>query len=67
MRVDTNRPHVQPAWWEAFLVEMRLRGVAGSQIGAALAAVEGALRRERSDGARRIRSPCLLRTALALP
>ena len=40
MRIQTNTPHVEPAWSETFLLELRLRGVAGSQIGAALAEVE---------------------------
>ncbi len=40
MRIQTNTPHVEPAWAERFLLELRLRGVAGDQIGAALAEVE---------------------------
>lgn len=40
MRIDTRTPHVEPAWAEAFLIELRLRSVAGDQIGAALAEVE---------------------------
>ncbi len=40
MRIDTHTPHVEDDWAEAFLVEMRLRGVDGRRIGAALAEVE---------------------------
>lgn len=40
MTIDTHTPHVEPAWAEAFLVELRLRGVDGRRIGAALAEVE---------------------------
>ena len=40
MRIQTNTPHIEPAWAEAFLLELRLRGVAGRQIGATLAEVE---------------------------
>ncbi|MGA8993531.1 MAG: hypothetical protein WB441_04395 [Nocardioidaceae bacterium] len=40
MSIQTNTPHIEPAWSEAFLIELRVRGVAGSQIGAALAEVE---------------------------
>jgi hypothetical protein len=40
MKIDTHTPHVEPAWAEAFVVELRLRGVEGRRIGAALAEVE---------------------------
>ena len=40
MKIDTHTPHVEPDWAEAFLLEMRLRGVDGRSIGAALAEVE---------------------------
>lgn len=40
MTIDTHTPHVEPGWAEAFLVELRLRGVDGRRIGAALAEVE---------------------------
>ena len=40
MKIDTHTPHVEPDWAEAFLLELRLRGVAGHRIGAALAEVE---------------------------
>ncbi len=40
MNIQTNTPHIEPAWSETFLLELRLRGVAGTQIGAALAEVE---------------------------
>ena len=40
MSIQTNTPHIESAWSEAFLLELRLRGVAGTQIGAALAEVE---------------------------
>ena len=40
MSIRTNTPHVEQAWSEAFLLELRLRGVAGSEIGSALAEVE---------------------------
>ena len=40
MNIKTNTPHIEQAWAETFLLELRLRGVAGSQIGAALAEVE---------------------------
>ncbi len=40
MSMKTNTPHIDPAWSDSFLLELRLRGVAGSQIGAALAEVE---------------------------
>lgn len=40
MTIDTHTPHVEPAWAEAFLLELRLRGVNGRRIGAALAEVE---------------------------
>ena len=40
MRIDTHTPHVEQDWAEAFLLELRLRGVGGRRIGAALAEVE---------------------------
>lgn len=40
MNIDTHTPHVEPDWVEAFLLELRLRGVDGRRIGAALAEVE---------------------------
>ncbi len=40
MTIDTHTPHVEPAWAEAFVVELRLRAVDGRRIGAALAEVE---------------------------
>ncbi len=40
MSIRTNTPHVDPAWAEAFLLELRLGGVSGRRIGAALAEVE---------------------------
>lgn len=40
MTIDTHTPHVEPAWAEAFVVELRLRSVDGRRIGAALAEVE---------------------------
>lgn len=40
MNLDTHTPHVEPEWAEAFLLELRLRGVDGRRIGAALAEVE---------------------------
>jgi hypothetical protein len=40
MNFDTHTPHVDPAWADAFLLELRLRGVDGRRIGAALAEVE---------------------------
>lgn len=40
MRIDTNTPHVEEDWSEAFLLELRLRGVDGRRIGSALAEVE---------------------------
>lgn len=38
--IDTRTPHVEPEWAQALLLELRLRGVAGSRIGAVLAEVE---------------------------
>jgi hypothetical protein len=40
MRIDTHTPHIEPDWTEAFLLELRLRGVDGRRIGASLAEVE---------------------------
>lgn len=40
MTINTHTPHVEPAWAEAFVVELRLRAVDGRRIGAALAEVE---------------------------
>ncbi|UFN43496.1 hypothetical protein [Nocardioides okcheonensis] len=40
MTIDTRTPHVETDWSEAFLLELRLRGVDGRRIGAALAEVE---------------------------
>ena len=42
MNADDRKlaPHVDPAWAEAMLIELRLQGVAGSDIGAALSEVE---------------------------
>ena len=40
MKIDTHTPHVEPDWAEAFLLELRLRGIDGRRIGAALAEVE---------------------------
>ncbi|MBD3924597.1 hypothetical protein IEZ26_08200 [Nocardioides cavernae] len=40
MRIDTNTPHVEDGWTQAFLLELRLRGVDGRRIGSALAEVE---------------------------
>lgn len=38
--IDTRTPHVEPSWAQALLLELRLRGVAGTKIGAVLAEVE---------------------------
>lgn len=67
MRVDTNTPHIQPAWSEAFLVEMRLQGVAGSQIGAALAEVEAHCAESGETAHDAFGDPASYATALALP
>lgn len=40
MRIDTSTPHVADDWTEAFLLELRLRGVDGRRAGEALAEVE---------------------------
>lgn len=43
LRFSTERdlaPHVDPAWAEAVLLELRMQGVAGTRIGAALAEVD---------------------------
>ncbi len=40
MNLDTHTPHVEPGWANDLLLELRLRGVDGRQIGAALAEVE---------------------------
>lgn len=40
MKIDTNTPHVEDEWTQAFLLELRLRGVDGRRIGSALAEVE---------------------------
>ncbi|PKH40311.1 hypothetical protein SAMN05192575_110116 [Nocardioides alpinus] len=40
MKIETHTPHIEPDWAEAFLLELRLRGVGGQRIGAALAEVE---------------------------
>ena len=40
MNIQTNTPHIEPEWAEALLLELRLRGVAGQQIGATLAEIE---------------------------
>ena len=40
MNTQTNTPHIEPEWAEALLLELRLRGVAGQQIGATLAEIE---------------------------
>lgn len=40
MKDTTRTPHVDPAWAEAFIIELRLLDVRGEQIGAALADVE---------------------------
>ena len=40
MKIHTHTPHVESDWAEAFLLELRLRGVGGRRIGAALAEVE---------------------------
>ena len=40
MKIDTNTPHVEDEWSQAFLLELRLRGVDGRRIGSALAEVE---------------------------
>lgn len=40
MNIQTNTPHIEPAWAEALLLELRLSGVAGHQIGATLAEIE---------------------------
>lgn len=40
MKIDTRTPHVEADWSEAFVLELRLHGVDGRRIGAALAEVE---------------------------
>ena len=40
MTTRTNTPHVEPEWAQGLLLELRLRGVSGQQIGAALAEIE---------------------------
>ena len=40
MKIETHTPHIEPDWAEAFLLELRLRGVDGRRIGSALAEVE---------------------------
>lgn len=38
--METHTPHVEPDWAQGLLLELRLRGVAGTRIGAVLAEVE---------------------------
>jgi hypothetical protein len=67
MRVDTNTPHINPAWSEAFLIEMRLQGVAGSQIGAALAEVEAHCAESGETAQDAFGDPASYAKALGLP
>lgn len=67
MSVHTSTPHIHPAWSEAFLLELRLQGVAESHIGAALAEVEAHCAESGETARDAFGDPASYATALALP
>ena len=67
MSIRTNTPHIESAWSESFLLELRLRGVAGNQIGAALAEVEAHCAESGETAYAAFGDPTTYATELALP
>lgn len=67
MRIDTHTPHVEPEWAEAFLLELRLRGVDGRRIGAALAEVEAHCAESGESARSAFGDPVTYATDLGLP
>lgn len=67
MKLDTQTPHVERDWAEAFLLELRLRGVAGHHIGAALAEVEAHCAESGESAQDAFGDPTTYAAALGLP
>lgn len=66
MNTQTNTPHIEPKWAEAFLLELRLRGVAGQQIGATLAEIEAHCADSGQSASEAFGDPTAYATALGL-
>ncbi|MEO5608399.1 MAG: hypothetical protein ABIQ61_09560 [Ornithinibacter sp.] len=67
MNTRTNTPHVEPEWAKSFLLELRLRGVAGEQIGATLAEIEAHCAESGESARDAFGAPTTYATALGLP
>ena len=67
MNTRTNTPHVEPEWATSFLLELRLRGVAGEQIGATLAEIEAHCAESGESARDAFGDPTTYATALGLP
>ena len=67
MKLDTNTPHIEHEWARAFLVELRLRGIAGHHIGAALAEVEAHCAESGESARDAFGDPVAYADALELP
>ncbi len=66
MNTQTNTPHIEPEWAEALLLELRLRGVAGQQIGATLAEIEAHCADSGQTAVEAFGEPASYATALGL-
>jgi len=67
MMLNTHTPHVEPDWAEAFLLELRVRGVSGRRIGAALAEVDAHCAEAGESAREAFGDPETYASALALP
>lgn len=67
MTTQTNTPHIEPDWAEALLLELRLRGVGGQQIGATLAEIEAHCADSGETARDAFGDPTSYATALGLP
>ena len=67
MKLDTNTPHIEHEWATAFLLELRLRGVAGHHIGAALAEVDAHCAESGESAQDAFGDPVAYAVALELP
>ena len=66
MTTQTNTPHIEPEWAGALLLELRLRGVAGQQIGATLAEIEAHCADSGQSAREAFGDPATYATALGL-
>ncbi|MBP8919839.1 MAG: hypothetical protein KBG85_09055 [Micropruina sp.] len=64
---ETIAPHVEPAWLEEVLLELRLQGVSGERIGAALAEVEAHVVDSGQSAAEAFGDPTEYARSLELP